>query len=414
MTTTNEREHTMSLRSIRRVGLALTAAATLTVGLLPTLNATAAPTIATADAAAGDARAGLPCSVETRAGYSRCMSSFRGGNAEGAKGRPAGLSPADLRSAYKFPATGARSTIAVVIAFDVPHAEQDLAVYRKTMGLPPCTSANGCFTKLNQRGQKGNYPQPDGGWALEGSMDLDMVSAACPTCKILLVEADDNYNTNLAEATRTAWRKGATVISHSYGGVETGYLWADRDAYERPGVTSVASSGDFGFQAASTPAAYRKVVAVGGTSLTRTGGAGRGWRESVWGGSGSGCSAYVAKSPWQRDTHCQMRTVSDVSAVADPETGIAVYDSYPNPFGLPTGWIVGGGTSASAPIIAGLIGLAGNGATYSAAQAYRTKGAFFDVVEGSNGFCGGDYLCNGKKGYDAPTGVGSPNGLRGL
>lgn len=403
----------MNRMTIRRGLVALAGVTVAGTALIPALTASAAPAGAGTHMAAKPS--GKPCSSETRAGYSRCMSRFHAGSgATPAKAMPSGLSPADLRSAYKLPATGANSTVAIIIAFDVPNAEKDLAVYRKTMGLPPCTTANGCFSKVNQRGERGNYPQPDGGWALEGSMDLDMVSAACPSCKILLVEADDNYNNNLAEATRTAWRKGATVTSHSYGGLETGYLWADRDAYEHKGTTAVASSGDYGFTSAAVPAAYRKVVAVGGTTLNKAPGTSRGWDEDVWGGSGSGCSAYVAKSPWQKDTHCQMRTIADVSAVADPATGVAVYDTYPNPFGLPPGWVVGGGTSASAPIIAGLIGLAGNGATYSSAQAYRTPSAFYDVVGGRNGPCGGDYLCNGLKGYDAPTGVGSPKGLGGL
>lgn len=390
-----------------RRGMTVLAAATLGMSMIPAISM-----------AAPDAKpAGKPCSSESREAYARCMSVFRqeNGGRTTAKGMPAGYGAADLRSAYKIPAAGgASTTVAIVIAFDVPNAEKDLAVYRKTMGLPPCTSANGCFTKLNQRGIKGDYPMADGGWALEASMDLDMVSAACPSCKIMLVEADDNYMDSLAEATRTATRKGATVISHSYGGDESGYIWQIRDAYEKTGTISVASSGDWGFTAASAPAVFRKVLAVGGTTLTRKPGSARGWDEDVWGGAGSACSAYIAKSPWQKDTHCSMRTVSDVSAVADPQTGVAVYDTYENPFGLEPGWVVGGGTSASAPYVAGLIGRAGNSTTFTSKTPYTTRESFFDVVGGANGICGGDYLCNGLKGYDAPTGVGSPNGLGGL
>lgn len=389
-----------------RAGLATTAAVAAAVaGLAPSVVASAAPQ--------SGSRPLVPCSSDTREGYSHCMSRFRAPSPAATDRRPDGYLAADFRSAYKLPKGGGTGTVAVVIAFDVPNAEKDLAVYRKLNGLPACTTANGCFTKVNQRGEKKNYPQPDGGWALEGSMDLDMVSAGCPTCKILLVEADDNYNDNLAEATRTAWRKGATVISHSYGGGEYGGMWSFRDAYEHAGAISVASSGDFGFTAASSPAVFRTVLAVGGTSLRKSGNA-RGWDEDAWWGSGSGCSAYVPKSWVQKDKHCQMRTVADVSAVADPDTGVAIYDTYENPFGIPPGWIVGGGTSASAPLVAGMIGLAGNGATYSNATPYRKPGAFFDVIGGSNGMCGGDYLCTAKKGYDAPTGIGSPNGLTGL
>ncbi len=397
----------------RAVTVAATGAAAAAL-LLPGLAAVAAPVGGGSTPGAGDARAGRACSSETRTAWAHCMSSFRAGSTAADKARPAGYGPADLRSAYKVAATGATGTVAVVIAFDVPNAEQDLAVYRKTFGLPACTSTSGCFTKVNQRGVKGSYPEPDGGWALEGSMDLQMVSAACPTCKILLVEADDNSFLNLAAATETAARLGAPVSSHSYGGNEWGGLWDVRAAYERKGTIAVASSGDFGLTTASVPATFRKVLAVGGTTLRKAPGTARGWDEDVWGGSGSGCSAYIAKSPWQKDRHCQMRTVADVSAVADPETGVAVYDTYPNPFGLPPGWLVGGGTSASAPYVAGLIGLKGNGATFTNKLPYSTRGSFFDVVGGANGLCGGDYLCNGVKGYDAPTGVGSPNGLGGL
>ena len=387
-------------RSVAAIGAALALAGAL-VG-----TATASPV--------RDARAGQPCSTETREGWTRCMSVFLAGAGEGARGVPKGYGPSDLRAAYKVPAVGARSTVAVVIAFDVPHAEKDLGVYRSTFGLPSCTTANGCFRKVNQSGQPGNYPAPDGGWAVEGSMDLQLVSAACPTCKIILVEANDNSFDALAEASRTAARLGATVISHSYGGNEWRGMFPLRDAYEIPGTISVASSGDWGFTAPSSPAVFRKVLAVGGTTLRKKAGSARGWDENVWNGSGSGCSAYIAKSSWQRDPNCTMRTTADVSAVADPETGVAVYDSYPNPFGLPTGWLVGGGTSASAPYVAGLIGLKGTGATFTNRMPYAKPGAFFDTIGGDNGTCGGDYLCKGLKGYDAPTGVGSPNGLSGL
>ena len=400
----------MNVAYLRRSIAAVATVAALALGALPAISQ-AAPSAT--DRAAPSAK---PCSAETRDGYARCMSRFRqenGGRLD-ARAMPPGYGAADLRAAYKVPATGAKTTVAIVIAFDVPYAEKDLAVYRKTMGLPPCTTANGCFTKLNQRGVSGSYPEPDPGWALEGSMDLDLVSAACPTCKIMLVESDDNSLVNMAEATRTAWRKGAQVISHSYGATEGGYVWEFRDAYEKRGVISVASSGDFGFMAASMPAVYRKVLAVGGTTLKRAPGTARGWDEDVWGGSGSACSAYIAKSPWQHDPHCQMRTVSDVSAVADPETGPAIYDSYENPFGLEPGWIIGGGTSASAPYVAGLIGLKGNASTFTSRTPYTRTSAFFDVVGGRNGICGGDYLCTGRAGYDAPTGIGSPNGLGGF
>jgi subtilase family serine protease len=163
------------------------------------------------------------------------------------------------------------------------------------------------------------------------------------------------------------------------------------------------------------------VLAVGGTSLSRASNR-RGWSEAAWGhgsssgiqgGSGSGCSAYVDKPAWQQDKLCHMRTITDVSADADPQTGLAVYDSTPNPVG-PPGWLVIGGTSASAPFIAGVIGQAGNSATFTAADAYAHAGSFFDVAKGSNGYCGNSYLCTAKPGYDGPTGLGTPDGLGGF
>ena len=155
------------------------------------------------------------------------------------------------------------------------------------------------------------------------------------------------------------------------------------------------------------------VLAVGGTSLYAADNS-RGWTEKAWSGAGSGCSAYVAEPSYQKDKHCNMRTIADVSAVADPYTGVAVYDSTPDPFGGSTGWLVAGGTSASSPFIAGVIGLAGNAKTFTTANAYQHLASLFDVVGRSNGICGNDYLCTAKKGYDGPTGLGTPNGVGAL
>lgn len=155
------------------------------------------------------------------------------------------------------------------------------------------------------------------------------------------------------------------------------------------------------------------VIAVGGTSLLLATNA-RGYSEIAWSGASSGCSAYIAKPSWQHDNRCSMRMVADVSADADPNPGLAVYDtSFPPGFdGLNPGWIAVGGTSASSPFVAGVVGLAGNGKTMASSFPYHHVSEFFDVVGGSNGFCGGvhDYLCNAVKGYDGPTGIGTPNG----
>jgi len=324
---------------------------------------------------------------------------------------PAGFGPADLQAAYKLPVgRGAGQTIALVDAYDDPTAEADLATYRATYGLPPCTTANGCFRKLNQAGKPGPYPPADGGWAVETSLDLDMVSASCALCDILLVEGNSSLVSDLAASVDTAVKQGGDVVSNSYGLAEFNGMQTFARHYKHSGHVIVASSGDAGFTAAQFPAVTPGVLAVGGTSLVAADNA-RGWSESAWSGAGSGCSAYIKKPAYQTDDHCSMRTIADVSAVADPNTGVAVYDTTPNPFGIPPGWLIVGGTSASSPFVAGVIGLAGNASTYDPSDSYANTSALFDAVGGSNGFCGGDYICTGTVGYDGPTGLGTPNGI---
>jgi subtilase family serine protease len=320
---------------------------------------------------------------------------------------PSGYGAADLQSAYGLPATGgAGRTIAIVDAYDDPTAEADLGVYRSTYGLPACTTANGCFRKVNQNGAASPLPAKDGGWAQEISLDLDMASASCPGCHILLVEASNTSFTNLGTGVNTAAALGASAISNSYGGAE--FRQETQAAYanyfNHPGIAVTVSSGDAGY-GTEFPAASPYVTAVGGTSLSRGGGT-RGWSETAWSGAGSGCSAYVAKPSWQRDTGCARRTVADVSAVADPQTGVAVYDS--TRYQGASGWMVFGGTSASSPIIAGAFAQGGGG---SPSLPYSNTGALNDVVSGSNGFCSPAYLCTAGPGFDGPTGLGTPHGV---
>lgn len=322
-------------------------------------------------------------------------------------GTPAGYGPADLQSAYRLPSAtrGDGQTIAIVAAYDHPRAESDLATYRAKFGLKPCRSSNGCFSKVNQAGVRANYPPPDTGWAQEISLDLDMASAICPNCKLLLVEANTASLGSLGRAVNTAARLGAQVINNSYGSSADLSDAQFGKYYNHPGHVITASAGDSGY-GLSYPASSRYVTAVGGTSLTPASNA-RGWTESVWSGSGSGCSSHNSKPAWQRDRRCSMRTVADVSAVADPDTGVAVYNTYGT-----SGWSVFGGTSVSAPIIAGVYALAGNAASVTyASYPYRHADALFDVSTGKNGTCG-SYLCTGTPGYDGPTGLGTPNGIR--
>ncbi|WP_239133837.1 carboxypeptidase regulatory-like domain-containing protein [Rugosimonospora africana] len=332
---------------------------------------------------------------------------------------PDGFGPADLASAYQLPAGGgAGATVAIVDAFDNPNAEADLAVYRAQYGLPACTTANGCFRKVDQRGGT-NYPPGDIGWGGEITLDLDMVSAVAPAAHILLVEADDNQDINLADGVDEAVALGAKYVSNSYGTGYTSTPGSGEDPsdptvmdphYNHPGVAVVASTGDDDY-GVSYPAASPYVTAVGGTSLVRDSSA-RGWSETVWhnshGGPGSGCSLYEPKPAFQHDTGCAKRTEADVSAVSDPETGVAVYDTYGD-----SGWDIFGGTSAASPIIAGVYAVAGTpvAGSYPNSYPYLTPSALNDVTTGSNGTCSPTYLCTAGAGYDGPTGLGTPKGI---
>jgi len=335
-------------------------------------------------------------------------------------GAPSGYGPSDLQSAYALTAAsssaGAGQTIAVVDAFDDPNAEADLAVYRAQYGLPACTTANGCFRKVNQQGAQSGYPSQDAGWDLEISLDLDMVSAICPNCHVLLVEATTNFNSDLGASVNTAVSLGANVVSNSYAGPESAAYDAN---YDHPGHIITASSGDNLYaEGVKSPASYGTVVSVGGTSLSRASNA-RGWTESVWNdvcgsgvpcGTGSGCSAFAAKPAWQTDTGCSKRMENDVAAVADPATGVAVYDSVP--LQGASGWEVVGGTSASSPIIAAIYGLGGAAANLTYAQSlYALASSLNDVTSGNNGSCSPAYFCTAGVGYDGPTGNGTPNGI---
>src|SRR6266568_487110 len=318
-----------------------------------------------------------------------------------------GYGPADLRSAYALPSTtrGAGQTVAIVAAFDHPDAESDLAHYRSFFGLPSCTRANGCFRKVNQRGGS-TPPRADAGWAQEISLDLDMVSAVCPRCHLLLVEADSNSLLDLGTAVTRAAAMGARVISNSYGAPESQGQRRYNAAFNHPGQAITAAVGDSGL-GLSFPASSQYVTAVGDTRLVRSTSR-RGWAETVWRGTGSGCSMVIPKPSWQTDRGCPGRTVADVSAVADPATGVAMYHTLGDGGGP---WFKAGGTSVSTPIIAGVYALAGNaGSVRSASFPYAHTGWLHDVTSGANGSCGGSYLCTAMRGYDGPSGLGTPNG----
>ena len=364
-------------------------------------GATAAPSDVASCAPAGPGEAGCLArrATDHHSAKPAATRSFAGGYA-----------PADLVAAYAVPAGGAGRTIALVDAYDSPTAEADLAAYRSRFALPACTTASGCFRKVNQRGAAAPLPAGNVGWGTEIALDLDMASAICPQCKLLLVEADSTSLNALGAAVDTAARLGANAISNSYGGSEFSSEASFQSHWNHPGIAITASSGDSGY-GVQFPAASSYVIAVGGTKLLRSTAA-RGWTETAWSGAGSGCSAYIAKPTWQADRGCARRTVADVSAVADPSTGVAVYDSYGSSAG--NNWFIFGGTSVAAPIVAAMYAVAGNtGTVYNPSPAYKTPSAMWDVTSGSNGSCGVSvaYLCKAGAGYDGPTGMGTPRGI---
>jgi N-acetylneuraminic acid mutarotase len=320
---------------------------------------------------------------------------------------PNGFSPADLRSAYNLPASDAAPTVALVDAYHDPTAEADLAVYRAQYGLPPCTIASGCLTQVDQRGGS-QWAAVDTGWDGEIALDLEMVSAICPDCHLLLVEADTATGNDLFAAEDEAIALGARFISNSWGGSETvDEAQAEDPHFDHPGVVITAATGDQGFPG-SYPAVSQYVTAVGGTSLYRDPSTARGWSESAWRLAGSACSPFEPAPSFQTQalTDCTMRATADVSAVADPATGVAVYNG---------GWQVFGGTSVASPIIAATYALAGTPLSGSQPNAlpYQHTDAFNDVTTGGGNWCSFKF-CGVAPGWDGETGLGTPNGLAGF
>lgn len=317
----------------------------------------------------------------------------------------AGWGPPDFQARYKLPSAtkGKGQIVAIVDAFDNPNVASDLAAYRTQFGLP---AAN--FTKYNQEGQQSNYPSGSAGWGVEINLDVEMVSASCPNCTIYLVEANTNNTTDLEAAELEAVKLGAHIISNSwicYGSTSCGTTQSD---FDTAGVLYLAASGDDGYNLVGPPSSFSTVVAVGGTTMSKNGSGV--YSESAWSGAGAGCAPDVAKPKWQHDSGCTTRTASDVASVAQL---VAEYDTYGH-----AGWFTIGGTSAASPLIAGVYGLAGNASKQDGAKKLWSlskkhhKKWFNDITTGSDGQCGGSYLCTAGVGYDGPTGWGTPKGIK--
>jgi hypothetical protein len=342
----------------------------------------------------------------------------------------AGYGPTQLRSAYNLTAAsaskGGNETVAVVAAYNDPKAASDLAVYRTQYGLPSCDTSTraGCVTRVNENGQASPLPgtDPKGDtWEQDESVSLDMISAICPACHILLVEASTSSITDLGTAENTAVASGAKFVANGWNTGEFGTEdYYDNLYFHHPGVAITVAARGSGY-GTTWPTSSQFVTSVGGTSLTTDSASARGWSEKVWndsrGATGSGCSLAEPKPSWQKVDDsapggCLNRTENDVAAVADPQTGVAMYDTY----GSGGGWSVTGGTSVAAPIIASVYALAGNPAagTYPASYLYQKGHAahLYDVTTGADGKCepARQYLCHAETGYDGPTGLGTPDG----
>lgn len=388
----------------RRVVFSGLAAGALAVsGLAATLPGATAASPTAAPAAQHTVRA---CATQVAPGYATCYAEA----VAGATGKvrvsaaplAAGFSPSQIQAAYKL--TGLQSggrTVAIVDAYGYSGLASDLATYRSHYGLPPCTIASGCLKIRDQNGGT-NYPPNNSGWDLEQALDVDAVSAACPDCKILMVQANTPSFANLGAAVNTAAAQpGVVAISNSYGGSDG----ANQSAYDHKGIAITASTGDSGYQRGSAPADFTRVIAIGGTSLYQGGGGSRGYHETAWNGAGSGCSNVNKAPKYQHsvNTTCGNHdAMADVSAAADPSNGgLSIYG--------PSGWEQVGGTSESSPIIAAVYALSGNTSGYPGRYPYRNTSHLFDVTSGSNGSCGSP-LCTAGPGWDGPTGLGTPNG----
>ena len=365
------------------------------------------PTAAASSTSPGAVQPGTvrACAARPAPGFAVCQAmavAVNGRIITASKPLQAGFTPADIQAAYNL--TGLKSggrTVAIIDAYGYSNLESDLAKFRSTYGLSACTTKNGCLTIMNQNGSTTNLPPDNSGWDVEQALDVDAVSSACPDCHILVVQGKNASLYNLGAAVnRASIQKGVVAISNSY----TGRVDRSKNtAYNHRGIAITAATGDSGFQGGAYPADDTHVVAVGGTSVTKSGST---YTESAWSGAGSGCATHMKQPHWQAgvNTTCTTKANSDVSAAADPNLGgldIVLNGNFEQV----------GGTSEATPIIAAVFALSGNTRRYPAEYLYENPQYLNDVTTGSNGSCGSP-LCSAGKGWDGPTGMGTPNGVK--
>ena len=347
--------------------------------------------------------------------------------------------PNDLRSAYDI-ARAARTkgrgvTVAIVDAFRDPNAGRATwPTYRQHFGLPACTRKNGCLKILNQNGRASHLPRPTPSWAGEESLDLDMVSAICPHCRIVLVETNNSMTRAMGTAERTAARRARFVSNSWSGGNFAGESRFNGDFNHRGHVIDFAA-GDFGYGSSdhhfpfgvAYPTGLPFVTAVGGTTMVNSPSRGRKWTETVWGtknevgnqGTNSGCTKF-GQAVLAEGGHPQAASLPQPGRErrlgerepGDGRGGLRLLRDASE--GGP--WLQFGGTSEATPIITAMWALAGRpGAhAYPVSYLYKHVRDFYDVRSGSNGKCAVRWLCHAERGFDGPTGLGTPHGIGGL
>ncbi|HWE27872.1 MAG TPA: MYXO-CTERM sorting domain-containing protein [Polyangia bacterium] len=346
-----------------------------------------------------------------------------------ANGMPSGFGPSDLQKAYAInTAWGVGKTVAIVDLNGYPNAESDLAAYRTMYGLPACTVASGCLKIVGVGGANPPSGSDTTGWNGEAALDMDMVSAICPNCKIILILGSSSDQSSLDEAQATAVSLGADVASNSWSGTEDSSITSSETQYYKTPSQSIgifSAAGDDGYDSGGKspqyPSTSAYVTGVGGTALTVDASTTRGYTELPWGvdskngSTGSSCSKYITKPTYQSiipTATCKFRAASDISALGDPETGVAVYEAGGGTSsGDITNWGVYGGTSAATPIVSAIYAMTGN-AKVGPSFPYANTSAFWDVVGSSvnnNGSCT-TALCISGVGWDGETGIGTPNG----
>ena len=330
---------------------------------------------------------------------------------------PQGFTPSGLDTAYNVPPNGGAGAIALVDAFNYPTALNDFNVFSNQFSLPAesssdvTASSNAVFRVVYATGVK---PVDDGGWAQESALDTQWAHAMAPHAKIYLVEAASASLDDLAHAANVAKAlPGVKQVVMSFGATETACEFATFDKFFlQNGVTFYSAAGDdAGNQ--DYPGESKNVVCCGGTTLNVNSN-GTWASETAWNGTACGVSQFEPRPLFQNVVFSlvgKFRGACDIAADGDPATGVSVFDS--TIFGGVSGWQVFGGTSSSAPILAGIANTALE--AHASSQAQNT--VFYSEIGGSNlhdvtsGSSGG---LNAGAGWDFPTGVGSPNGIGGF